>query len=495
MEETVLLSHPSSEDLTMKKTAFTLLITVAFLTACFLVMPSTSADSPKSGTVTFTKDVAPILYKSCAECHRPGEAAPFSTLTYKDVRPWAKAIREKVVSREMPPWHADPHYGQWQNDRRLTQAEIDTIAAWADGGAKEGDPKDLPPSPKFVEGWVIGKPDLILTMPEEFTLEASGPDEYQYFEIPTDFKEDVYVQAAEARPDNRKIVHHIIAFVQPPPKDGKPQPKLTKEEIEKRREKAEKESIFYRDGFLMRMKSDVPVYDDGCALPSGGSGSRRDGSGRDNQAGELLAGFAPGMDAQMWEPGVVKKIPKGSKIILQMHYSKTAGSVQKDRSMVGLIFAKEPPDKLNITHPILNNYFKIPAGAGRHKVTACWTPKEDIHLQMMMPHMHVRGAAMEFKAFYPDGRSETLLNVPNYSFSWQTVYRPKKPVAIPKGTRLLVTGYFDNSAKNKANPDPTKEVRFGEPTYDEMMIGWIEYTVDSQHLKPMAMSSGGSTRK
>ncbi len=476
----------------MKRKIFIPLAAVTVLTICFFVLPTSSADSIEKISPTFN-EVAPIFYKSCAECHRPGEAAPFSILSYRDARPWAKAIREKVITREMPPWHADPRYGQFANDRRLTQAQIDTIVAWADSGAKEGDPTKLPPAPKFVDGWSIGKPDLILRMPEEFTLEAKGPDEYQYFEIPTNFKEDVYVQAAEARPDNRPVVHHIIAFVQPPPKKGKKQPRLTKEEIEKRREKMEKESILYRDGFLMRVKPDAPVYDDGCALPGGGGGNRRDGTGRDQDQslGMLLCGFAPGMNQAIWQPGTVKKIPAGSKIVLQMHYSKTTGKVEKDRSMIGLIFAKTPPEKQVFTRPISNTYFKIPPGAENHRVTACWTAEEDIHLLTMMPHMHLRGKAMEIKAFYPDGHSEILLNVPNYNFSWQTVYYLKEPKAIPKGTKLMVTGYFDNSAKNKYNPDPNVAVRFGEPTYDDMMIGWIDYTIDNQSLKPVATLTRG----
>ncbi|HUK89546.1 MAG TPA: cytochrome c [Blastocatellia bacterium] len=449
------------------------------------IVGSTSASGPeRNGTITFTKNVAPILFSKCADCHRPGEAAPMSLLTYKDARPWARAIRDKVVTREMPPWHADPHVGQFSNDRRLSQADVDTIAKWVDTGAAEGDPKNLPPTPKFVEGWSIGKPDMVLTMPTEFTLAASGPDEYQYFEVPTNFTEDKYVQMAEARPGNRKIVHHIIAFIQPPAKDGKPARSFTKEEMEKLRAEMEKSSIFYRDGFLMRMKADTPVYDDGCALSSGGSSERRDGGGRgDNaQLGMFLAGFAPGMNPAILQPGTAVKIPAGSKIILQIHYSKVAGEVEKDRSSVGLVFAKAPPDKLSITWPISNNFFLIPPGAEHHKVTACWTAKDDIHILTMMPHMHLRGAGMEIQAFYPDGHSEMLLNVPNYSFSWQTVYYSKDPIAIPKGTKIVVTGYFDNSTKNKYNPDPTKAVRFGEPTYDDMMIGWINYTVDSQHL-------------
>lgn len=456
----------------------------ALVFVCLIALAlTTSSANSGSKEVTFSRDVAPIFFNKCAECHRPGEAAPMSLLSYKDARPWARSIKEKVVTKQMPPWHADPHYQEFANDRRLTQSQIETIAAWVDQGAKEGDAKDLPPQPKFVEGWVIGKPDIVLTMQEEFTLEATGPDEYQYFEIPTNFKEDVYVQMAEARPGNRKIVHHIIAFVQPPAKDDKAgHAKFTKEDIEKFREEQEKRSIFRRDGFLMRMKPSIPVYDDGCSLANGGNGETLNFKEEQRNL-DFLAGFAPGMNAGIMEPGTVKKIPAGSKILLQLHYSKASGKVEKDRSMVGLVLAKTPPDKHVYTRPIANTYFAIPPGADNHKVTSCWTTKEDIHLQTLMPHMHLRGKAMHIEAYYPDSRSEVLLDVPNYSFSWQTVYYLKKPIALPKGTRIVVTGYFDNSTKNKYNPDPAQTVRFGEPTYDDMMIGWINYTVDKEHLK------------
>ena len=327
---------------------------------------------------------------------------------------------------------------------------------------------------------------MIIPMPEEFTLAASGPDEYQYFEVQTDFKEDVFVQSAEARPGNRAIVHHIIAFVQPPKKGGEPAPKLTKEEMAKMREQWERESIMYRDGFLMRTKKDTPVYNDGCATPSGGGGNRRDGSGEEN-IGVLLAGYAPGMNQAKFDVGTIKRIPAGAKIVFQLHYAKQSGKVEKDRSSVGLVLAKAPPQKELLTHGISNNYFLIPPGADNQKVTACWTAKDDIHITTLMPHMHLRGKAMEIRAFYPDGRTEVLLNVPTYSFSWQTVYYLKQPKGIPKGTKLEVTGYFDNSAKNKYNPDPSQPVRFGEPTYDDMMIGWIDYTVDNKPLKTTAM--------
>jgi Copper type II ascorbate-dependent monooxygenase, C-terminal domain len=446
------------------------LITVILLTSPLVMFPAGSADTgnKENKTVTFTKDVAPIFFKNCAECHRPAEAAPMSLLSYKDARPWAKSIREKVVNREMPPWHADPRHGEFKNDRRLTQQEIDTIAAWADGGAKEGDPRDLPPAPAFFEGWRIGKPDQVLRMPEEYTLEATGPDEYQYFTIPTNFSEDRYVQAAEARPGNRKIVHHIVAFIEPPSRkanvtDGR------------KRDQAEEESIIYNDGFVRRVKADAPVYNDGCRLPNGGGGSLRDGRTR-NPPMTLLTNFAPGTQADVWGNGVVKRIPAGANIILQVHYSKAAGSVQQDRSSLGLIFAKEPHSRLQTTELVYNAYIQIPPGAERHKAAACWTAPDDIQLTAIVPHMHFRGAAMEVKAVYPDAGTAVLLNVPKYDFSWQTKYSLKQPLAIPQGTMFVVTGYFDNSAKNKYNPDPSKAIRYGDPTYDEMLACFLEYT-------------------
>jgi len=476
----------------MKKTRNTI-IALSLLAAALCALPVSRADEMKSAAknITFNKDVAPILFKSCADCHRPGEAAPMSLLSYKDARPWAKSIREKVAGREMPPWHADPHAGQWANDRRLSQTEIDTITAWVDGGAKEGNPKDLPPAPQFVEGWRIGKPNLVLTMPNEFTLDANGPDEYQYFDIPLNFTEDRYVMRAEARPGNRKVVHHIIAFIVPPaPKSDRPKP--SPEELAKLRAQAEKEMIFYQEGFLQRVKTDAPVHNDGCETPSGGLGVKRDGTaGQDSQM-TGLAGFAPGSSSDIFDPNIGIRIPAGAKIRLEVHYSKVAGTVQKDRSSVGLIFAKEMPKQLTVSRGIGNTYFQIPPGAEHHRVTGCWTAAEDIHLRSLTPHMHYRGAAMEYKVFYPDGREEVLLNVPAYSFSWQTTYVPKQNIAIPKGTEFLVTGYFDNSARNKFNPDPTQTIRFGQPTYDEMMIGFISYTVDGRPARPTPATASPS---
>ncbi|HKE05010.1 MAG TPA: thiol-disulfide isomerase [Blastocatellia bacterium] len=454
----------------MNKSRVILIALIGLGTAVLFSLPVSRAIGTKSSakTVTFNKDVAPIFFKSCAECHRPGESTPFSVLSYKDVRPWAKSIREKVASREMPPWHADPHVGEWANDRRLKQQEIDTITAWIDGGAKEGDVKDLPSAPQYAEGWTIGKPDAVIEMPEEFTLEANGPDEYQYFDVPTNFTEDKYVQMAEARPGNRRVVHHVIAFVIGP---GSPSlAKIPKEQRDKALEMALKNSPFYRDGYLIRLKPDQPVYNDANEMPPNVRG--------DAGIGDFLTGYAPGSIPSLWNPGVAKKIPAGATIRFQVHYSKVAGSEQKDRSKIGLIFAKQPPEKTMKSRAASNIFFQIPPGAERHKVTAIWKPAVDVTIHSLSPHMHYRGAAMEYKVIYPDGRAEMLLNVPKYSFNWQMTYNPKKLLHIPAGSKIEVTGYFDNSGRNKLNPDPTKAVRHGEPTYDEMMMGFMEYVIE-----------------
>ena len=428
-----------------------------------VLLPASQANS-KPKQVTFSKDVAPIFNKNCAECHRPGESAPFSTLSYKDVRPWAKSIKEKVANRTMPPWHADPHFGDFKNNRLLTQAEIDAIVAWVEGGAAEGNPKDLPPAPKYTTGWEISQPDLVIQIPEEYSYKP-GADEYQYFDVPTNFTEDKYIAQVEARPGNRKIVHHIIAFIVPP---GSPNMgKMTAEQRYKAMEAQLKNSPFYRDGYLMRMKPDQPAEDDGCG-PNGRRG------GTDN----LLVGYAPGRNADIFLPGTARKVPAGSSIRFQIHYSnQTLGNteVEKDRSMIGLVFAKEAPQRLVTTNSIGNMFFKIPAGAENHRVTACRTLKRDTIVYGMEPHMHLRGKSMEYKVFYPDGKSEVILNVPNYDFAWQTNYLFKEPKRLPAGSKIMVTAYFDNSAKNKFNPDPAKDVRYGEPTYDEMMLGFLDY--------------------
>jgi hypothetical protein len=451
---------------------------VLVLVAGGLVKSNASGNEPSN--VTYTKDVAPILYSNCVTCHHPGDIAPFSLMTYKDARPWARSIKEKVVGREMPPWPADPHFGEFSNDLRLTQKDVDTIAAWVDQGAREGNPSDLPKAPEFYEGWHIGKPDAVLSMPEAYTLSADGPDEYKYFKVPTNFKHDVWIQAVEAKPGNRKIVHHIICFVIPPQKGFMSIIKPTPAFIEEMKRKI----AFYQDGSLQRVKPDAPVIDDGCSSPAGGGGVFLNDTDRESW-GRFLCGEAPGTEPASWPAGEAKLIPAGSTIMMQVHYHRTGdaeGKAETDRSSIGLVFAKEPPDKEVKIEPVINYHFMIPPGDPNHEVTSCYTLKEDSHIVSVTPHMHLRGKDMKMTAYYPDGHSEALIVVPHYSFSWQTTYYLKTPLAVPAGTKIVCVAHFDNSDKNKFNPDPTKKVRFGDPTYDEMMIGFMEYTVDSQHL-------------
>ncbi|MBL8188554.1 MAG: thiol-disulfide isomerase [Acidobacteria bacterium] len=392
----------------------------------------------KSAAVTFTKDIAPIIYKNCAECHRPGEIAPMSLMTYQEARPWAKAMREQVTQGSMPPWSADPKHGEWANDPRLSQKEIDTITAWVAAGAPKGEDKDLPPAPKFATGWTIGEPDAVIEMQEEYTVPADGTVPYLYFSMPTNFKEDKWIQAMEIRPGNRSVVHHVIAYAQDP-----------------------------------SVKDTAP----------GGEGELRRGRVH-------LGGITPNKTGVVFSPGTARLIPKGSNIVFQMHYT-TNGQVTKDRTKIGFVFAKEPGQKMVQTGNAINGRFVIPAGADNHEVKASFTFKDDVEISSFMPHMHVRGKAFKYTAVYPDGRSEILLNVPNYDFNWQLTYIPKKPIVLPKGTRLDCVAHFDNSAKNRFNPDPTKDVRWGDQTWEEMMIGWYTYSV-VKPTQPQASSSSDS---
>jgi Cytochrome C oxidase, cbb3-type, subunit III len=402
---------------------------VAMLFVSFCILNKSSADSKSSASITFNKDVAPIFYKNCASCHRAGEIAPMSLLTHKEARPWAKSIREKVLSGAMPPWHADPRYGNFKNDRRLSQKEIDTIVAWVDGGAKEGNARDLPPAPRFTEGWQIGKPDVVLSMTEAYEVPAEGTVRYQYFFIPTNFTEDRWVQAAEVRPGNAAVVHHVIVFVVGP------------------------DAIKRRLGLLNR---------------EGGI--------------DALVGTAPGEQPMILTDGIGKLVKAGSVLALQMHYTPN-GTAQKDRTSVGLLFSKKPIRQAIMGGAAMNRWFTIPPGVESQEVRSTYTFKEDAHILNLMPHMHLRGKDFEYRLIHPDGTSKIILSVPRYDFNWQTRYEMKDPIAAPKGSRLDCIAHFDNSTKNRWNPDATKTVRWGQQTWEEMMIGFVGFTLDNQDLR------------
>ncbi len=400
--------------------------------------------------ITFHKDVAPILQKRCQGCHRPGETAPMSLLTYEQTRPWAKAIREVVLSKRMPPWFADPNHGKFSNDRSLPQAEIATLAAWADGGARAGDPKDAPQPLEFAEGWSIGKPDVVLEMPLEFPVPAEGTIDYRFITIPTGFTEDRWVQAAEMRPTDRSVVHHAVVFV---------------------REPGSRALRGLEPGRAVPIRNSAPsaaarekLIDDGAA--------------RLAIDPEILSVYVPGTSGQVWKPGQAKLIKAGSDLVLQMHYTSN-GKPVADRTRVGLIFAAQPPAQRVFSMVATNQKFRIPPGAPAHRVEARFTLEEPATLSAFFPHMHVRGKAFEYRAVYPGGETAVLLRVPSYDFNWQLFYYPEKPIALPKGTRLECTAWFDNSPNKPGNPDPTAEVFWGDQSWEEMAAGFMDFVVDA----------------
>jgi peroxiredoxin len=377
--------------------------------------------------VTYAKDIAPIVQRNCQECHRPGQVAPMALLTYGDVSAWAETIREVVTEKRMPPWFADEHYGKFSNDRSLPEQERKTLLAWVDQGCPKGDDKDLPPPRAFYPGWTIGKPDVVFTMREQDAYEVPtvGPKngiEYQYFEVETGFTEDKWVERAEAKPGATAVVHHIIVFVVPPERKFIP----------------------------------------------------RQGNGR------VLCGTAPGDMPMILPAGYAKKVPKGAKLVFQMHYTAN-GKAAKDRSAVGIIFAKEPPRHEVHSLPVLNQGIRIPAGADNYECTATYQVRNPpSSVLSFMPHMHLRGKDVKCEVVYPDGKRETALWVPRYDFNWQSAYRLETPLELGIGSKVIWTAHFDNSARNPNNPDPTREVRWGDQTWEEMMIGWTDVAVERQ---------------
>ena len=415
------------------------------LGSAFLAMAAT-APPP----VTFYKDALPVLQKNCQTCHRPGESGPMSFLSYETTRPWAKAIKTAVLTKKMPPWFADPHFGKFANDRSMSQADIDTLVSWADTGAPAGNLKDAPKPLDWVEGWRIGKPDLVISMPTAFNVPASGTIDYQYIVIPTGFTEDKYVQLSEARPGNPAVVHHIIAFIREP---GNPWLKEAQPGVpfvpRERARRAEAEA----NGDKQKQQ-------------------RKDGGG----FGDFLAGYAPGTLPNALKPGQAKLVKAGSDLVLQMHYTAN-GKAATDISRIGIVFASGKPAERVLTLAASNASFAIPPGDSNYQVDSKLTLQDDAVLINFLPHMHFRGKSFEYRVTYPSGEKETLLEVPHYDFNWQLSYELEKPKLLPKGTLIECTAHFDNSANNPYNPDPTKEVHFGEQTWEEMMIGFFEVSV------------------
>lgn len=411
--------------------------------------------SPVSAQPAFYKDIVPILQKHCQQCHRPGEIAPMPFETYAETRPWAKAIRHEVLARKMPPWFADAAYGHFANDRSLSQTEIDTLAAWVTAGAAAGDPKDAPPPRDWPRGWNIGTPDVVFEMPHAFPVPAKGAVDYQYLILPTHFSQDRWVQKVEVRTGSRAAVHHAVVYIREPGSQWlENQPR----------------------GVMFSL---APTPD-------------HRPNPRSFTTSDLLMVYTPGNSYDQWPAGIAKRIKAGSDLVLQLHYT-ASGQALEDRTRIGIIFAKQPPKQAVLSLQMGNDRFVIPPGDSNYRVQVSGTLPNDALLISMFPHMHLRGKGFEYLITGPNGRVETLLKINHYDFQWQLNYRLAQPLPIKAGTRLEWVAYFDNSPNNPNNPDPTAEVRYGEQSWEEMMIGFFDVVVDASIDKPKFFQRQGSS--
>jgi peroxiredoxin len=378
--------------------------------------------TPKAdASVTYTKHIAPIFRQRCESCHREGEIGPISLRNYEEVVGWADTIAEVVREQRMPPWHASPEHGKFRNDCRLSDQEKQTIYDWVDAGAPEGDKADLPAPAVFTTGWQIPEPDMVATMPNPVRVPATGVMGYRHIVVDPGFDEDKWVVAAEARPGARSVVHHIIVFVKPP---------------------GEHED------------------NDQGALEQAGS--------------RFLVATAPGAKPLLLDKGNGKLIPKGSKLVFQMHYTPN-GTEQIDQSSVGLVFADPKTIQKRVKTAFSGTFvINIPANDPNASVYARRTMVYDTLLLQFMPHMHLRGKAFRYTAFYPDGTKEILLDVPHYDFNWQNTYELAEPKLLPAGTVLESHAVYNNGADNPVNPNSETSVHFGEQTWEEMMLGFYE---------------------
>ena len=455
----------------------------------------------EAASPTFAKDIAPIIYNKCANCHRLGEVAPMPLTSYVEVRPWSKAIREEVIRREMPPWFADPHSStlKFGNDRRLSQKEIDTIAAWVDAGSPKGDDKDLPPMPKYAQGWTFGEPDLIIEMPIDFEVPAEGELPMQNFYVPIPFNEERWVEAVELRPGNPAVVHHSIANVVRLPEGTKV---INGKAV--------------REGQAAQLNSQS-ARDTG-ALSEGGAREVVLSQDSFARAGAFkLVGQAPGKGFERHYSGTAKRILPGMYVQFNMHYQ-PSGRVEKDRSRLGLWFAKKTVTHEVLTKGVIDTIFiggkelsetrvvngkevkvrgripNIPPNVDNWEIGGEVAIKEAITLYAFAPHMHLRGKDIKYTLIWPDGRQQVLLDVPKFDFNWQLHYELAEPLRIPAGSKLVAVAHYDNSIKNRYNPAPQKEVFWSEQSWDEMFIPWFEYTVDSKDLTKSAAAQSASKK-
>ncbi len=407
---------------------------------------------------TYTKDVAAILHEHCVVCHRAGDIAPMPLLTYEQVRPWSSAIKEAVLLRKMPPWFADPNHGKFRNDRRLSESQIATVAAWVSAGAPKGDPKDLPPLPKLPEGWSYERPpDLVVEMPLTARIPATGQMDMQNYYVKVPFTEETFVETVELRPGNRAVVHHSIVNI--------------------------------------------------VNLPEGLTPEQLIAGKKLGRTGWKLIGQAPGKGAETHHSGVAKRIVPGSYFEFNIHYTPTGKKEETDRTLLGLWLAKGPVHHEVVTASFAQEVYlndqkvargqlpRIPPHTDNWGIVGRTHVNDDITLYSLSPHMHFRGKDMKYTVKYPDGREEVLLNVPKYQYDWQLNYEFETPVRIPAGSTITVLAHYDNSRNNPRNPAPDDEVIWGQQSWNEMFIPWSQYSVDKLDLGKLTREEIESLRR
>ncbi|MEP7270683.1 MAG: hypothetical protein ABI882_04230 [Acidobacteriota bacterium] len=406
------------------------------------VAASRRSNRAQSGVPTFSQEIVRIFQKNCQTCHHVGDIAPFSLMTFADARPWSRSIREQVILHKMPPWKPTAGCGDFRETRGLTDDERAKIVAWVDGASPEGNPADLPVPLEFPDGWPLGEPDLVLSMNEDYTPPTGG-DIYRCFSLPVGLRGDRYVSAVDVRPGNRKIVHHMIGYLDP-------------------------------NGASVALDAADPGQGYTCF---GGPGFSATG---------ILNAWAPGARAIDEGDGIGIKLPKNARVVLQLHYHPSYPA-EKDRTQIGLYFARSPVKKELNFLPLENKTFSIPAGAKRHEVTESVTIPAlsvyDSHIVSIAPHMHLLGREIGVDITRPSSQPECLVKIEDWDFNWQTFYHFKQPIAAPGGSRLKLTSYYDNSSDNPRNPNlPPKLVKYGEQTTDEMCLGIVGFTSDIQVL-------------
>ncbi|HKX32865.1 MAG TPA: cytochrome c [Blastocatellia bacterium] len=403
------------------------------LSSLALASYGSGQESKGKESITYSRQIARIFQARCEECHSPGGVAPMSLRSYEEARPWARAIREKVVNREMPPFHAAGPIGRYQHDPRLTAEEVTRISEWVEAGSPKGDPKDLPAPREWKSQWAHGEPDLIMRVKEPYHVKASGKDQYAFFVFDYVFPEDTWIRAVDTRPGNPKIAHHANTHIVTP---------------------------FFKVPASGVIEGDFQPTARGTVM---------------------LAGWAPGVESVVLPEGTGVRIPKGMRLGIQVHYAPTDRDMI-DQTAVGLYYADG----------VINKHVKvllgdrrdvsIPPGDADYSLTSTKVFETDAIIRFFHVHMHLRGKSYYMKLTYPDGRQETALEVPNYNFNWQRTYMLSEPMRVPKGTKVEFIGVYDNSPRNRFNPDPTQTVHWGEKTTDEMMQGRIFYDAVNENL-------------